>query len=53
MAQPIGGRPVNPVELDGSNLDVEPTFRYLGDMLDVEEGCYSAIAEGCSVAWGK
>ena len=53
MARPMGGTPVNTVEQNGSYIDVEPTFCYFGDMLDAEEGYYTAIAEGYSVAWGK
>ena len=53
LARPIDGRPVTQVEVDGTNLDVEPTFCYLGDMLDAGGGCDSAIAARCCVAWGK
>ena len=41
------------VDVDGTILDVEATFCYLGDMLCSSGGCDSAIVARCSVAWGK
>ena len=39
--------------VDGTMLDVEATFCYLGDMLCCGGGCDSAIAAKCCMAWGK
>ena len=52
-ARPIDGRPITPVEVDGTLLDVEACFCYLGDMLSAGGGCALAIATRCSTAWGK
>ena len=49
-ARPIDGRIVNEVDVDGTMLDVEVTFCYLGDMLCSDGGCDSAIAVRCCVA---
>ena len=53
QARPIDGRPITPVEVDGTLLDVEACFCYLGDMLSAGGGCALAIATRCSTAWGK
>jgi len=53
MARPIDGRPVTHVDVDGSLLDVEASFCYLGGMLGAGGGCGSAIAARCCVAWGE
>ena len=52
-ARPIDGRPITQVEVDGTLLDVEASFCYLGDMLSAGGGCALAIATRCSTAWGK
>ena len=52
-ARPIDGRPVSQVEVDGSLLDVEASFCYLGDMLCAGGGCRLAIITRCCIAWGK
>ena len=53
QARPIDGRPITQVEVDGTLLEVEANFCYLGDMLSAGEGCALAIATICSTAWGK
>ena len=53
VARPIDGRPVTCVEVDGTPLDVEASFCYLGDMLCSGGGCDRAIAARCCAAWGK
>ena len=50
---PIDGRTVTEVDVDGTMLDVEATFYYLGDMLCSGGDCDSATAARCCVAWGK
>ena len=50
--RPIDGRPTTQVDIDGSPLEVIPTFPYLGDTLNAG-GCDSAIAGRCCAAWGK
>ena len=50
---PIDSRTITEVDVDGTMLDVEATFCYLGAMLCSGGGCDSAIAARCSVAWGK
>ena len=52
-ARPIDGRPVTEIDVNGTRLDVESSFCYLGDMLSAGGGCDSAIATRCCVAWGK
>ena len=52
-ARPIDGRPVTQVDVDGTLLDVEPSFCYLGDMLDAGGGCKLAVTTRCRTAWGK
>ena len=49
----INGRTVTEVDVDGTMLDVEATVCYLGDMLCSGDGCDSATAARCCVAWGK
>ena len=39
--------------MDGTLLDAESTFCYLGDMLCAGGGCKLAIITRCSTAWGK
>ena len=41
------------VDVDGTLLDVESNFCYLGDMLCAGGGCKLAIITRCSTAWGK
>ena len=53
VACPIDGRPVTHVDVDGTQLDVEATFCYLGDMFSAGGGCHHAIAARCCAAWGK
>ena len=53
QARPIDGRPIAQVELDGTLLDVEASFCYLGDMLSSGGGCALAISTRCSTAWRK
>ncbi|XP_052284936.1 uncharacterized protein LOC127881237 [Dreissena polymorpha] len=52
-SRPIDGRPVTQVVVDGSQLDVEASFCYLGDTLCAEIGCELAIITRCCTAWGK
>ena len=52
-ARPIDGRPISQVDVDGTLLDVDATFCYVGDMLSAAGGCDNAIAARCCVAWGK
>ena len=49
----IDGRTVTEVDVDGTMLDVETTFCYLGDMLCSDGGYDSAIAAKSCVAWEK
>ena len=51
--RPIDGRTVTEVGVDGTMLDGEATFCYLGDMLGSGGGCDSAIATRRCVARGK
>ena len=51
--RPIDGQTMTEVDVNGTMLDVEATFCYLGDMLCSGAGCDSAIAANCCVAWGK
>ena len=53
QARPIDNRPVTQVDVDGTQLDVESNFCYLGDMLCAGVGCKLAIITRCSTAWGK
>ena len=39
--------------VDGTLLNVEPNFCYLGDMLCAGGGCKLAIITRCGIAWGK
>ena len=39
--------------MDGTQLDVEGTFCYLGDMFSAGGGCDRAIAARCCAAWSK
>ena len=52
-ARPIDGRTVTEVDVDGTMLEMEATFCYLGYMLCSSEGCDSAIAARCCVPWWK
>ena len=52
-ACPIDGRPTTLVDIDGSPLEVIPTFPYLGDTLNAGGGCDSAIAGRCCATWGS
>jgi len=49
----IDGRPVTQVDEDGTLLDVEASFCYLGDMCSAGGGCSLAIVTRCCTAWGK
>ena len=42
-ARSVNGRSVSPVDVDGTMLDVEANFCYLGDMLNAREGSASAL----------
>ena len=53
LARPIDGRPVTQVDVDGTMLDVEANFCYLGDMMCAGGGCKLAITTRCCTAWGK
>ena len=53
QARPTDGRPITQVKVDGTLLDVEACFCYLGDMLSAGGGCALAIATRCSTDWGK
>ena len=53
QALPIDNRPVTQVDVDGTQLDVESNFCYLGDMLCAGEDAKLAIVTRCSTAWGK
>ena len=52
-ARPIDNRPVTQVDVDGTQLNVESNFCYLGDLLCAGRGCKLAIVTRCSTAWGK
>ena len=41
------------VAIDGSNLEVIPTFCYLGDMIGDNSGCFDAITSRVKSAWKK
>ena len=53
QTRPIDNRPVTQVDVDGTQLDVESNFCYLGDMPCAGGGCKLAIVTRCSTAWGK
>ena len=53
QARPIDNRPVTQVDVDGTLLDVESNFCYLGDMLCAGRGCKLTIVTRCSTAWRK
>ena len=48
QARPIDNRPVTQADVDGTQLDVESNFCYLGDMLCAGGGCKLAIVTRCS-----
>ena len=52
-SEPINGRTVTEVDVDGTMPDVEATIGYLDDMLCFGGGCGSAIAATFCVAWEK
>ena len=52
-SRPIDAWTVTEVDVDGTMLNVESTFCYLGDMLRFGGGCDRAIAARWCVAWGK
>ena len=52
-AWPIIDRTVAEVDVDGTMLDVEATFCYLGDIMCTGGGCGRAIVARCCVACGK
>ena len=41
------------IDAEGTKLDVESTFCYLGDMLCSGGGSDGAIAARCCVGWGE
>ena len=41
------------MDVDGTRLDLEPSFCYLGDRLDAGGGCKLAITIRCRTAWGN
>ena len=49
----IDDRTVTQVDVDGTLLDVEASFCYLGDMLSAGGGCSLAIITRFCTAWGK
>jgi len=49
----IDGRIVTQVDVDGTLLDVETSFCYLGDMLSAGGGCSLVILTRCCNALGK
>ena len=49
----IDGRPLTKVTVDDVDLDVVPSFCYLGDMLSAGGGCDLAIKARCRSAWAK
>ena len=51
--RPNDGRTVTQVYVDGTLLDVEASFCYLGDVLSAGGGCSLAIITRCCTAWGK
>ena len=53
QARPFDNTPVTQVDVDGTLLNVEPNFCYLGDMLCAGRGCKLAIISRCGIAWGK
>ena len=53
QARPIDNRPVTQLDVDGTLLNMESNFFYLGDMLCAGGGCKLAIVTRCSTAWGK
>jgi len=53
QACPIDGKTVKQVHVDGTLLDVEASFCYLGDMLSAGGSCSLAIITRCCTAWGK
>ena len=53
QACPIDGSPITQVESDGTLLDLEASFCYLGHLLSPGGGCALAMATRCSTAWGK
>ena len=50
QARPIDNRPVTQVDVDGTQLNMESNFCYLGDMLCAGGGCKLAIVTRCSTA---
>jgi len=53
LSRPIDGRPITEVAVNGTNLEVEASFCYLGDMICAGGGCGLAITTRCCTAWGK
>ena len=52
-ARPIDGRPITHVVVDSTRLEVEPSFCYLGNMLDASGGYKLAITTRCRSTSGK
>ena len=53
QARQVDNRLVTQVDVDGTQLDVESNFCYLGDMLCAGGGCKLTIVTRCRTAWGK
>ena len=53
QTRPIDGRPVTQVGVDGTLLDVEASFCYLGNLFSAGGGCSLAIIYQVCTAWGK
>ena len=53
QARPIDGRPLTEVTVGTEQLEVVPSFCYLGDTLSSGGGCELASITRCRVAWGK
>ena len=49
----MDGRTVAKIDVDGTLLDIEASFCYLGDMLSAGGGCSFAIITRCCTALGK
>ena len=53
QARPIDGRLLTHVTVGWENLEVVPSFCYLGDCLSSGGGCELIIITRCHVGWGK
>ena len=52
-ARPIDGRPQSEVKVGPDNLEVVPSFCYLGDMLSAAGGCNLATSTRVKTGWKK